>query len=128
MLVRGVRGATTIESNTEEQILHHTTQLLHTMLSKNDIDTTHIASIFFSVTDDITATFPARAARAIGLDHVPLLCMREMSADSGLPLCIRILIHVNTPKTQQEIHHIYLNEAQKLRPEFATDTDDSVPV
>ncbi len=116
---RGVRGATTIEQNTQDQILSATQTLLITMLTQNQIDFQDIASILFTTTADITAAYPAKAARELGMQLVPLLCFQEMQVEGSLPFCIRILIHWNTSQPQDEIQHIYLNQAQQLRPDLS---------
>lgn len=117
-ICRGVRGATTIQKNKEEQIISETKDLLKKMLEKNHIDTEQIASILFTTTNDITAAYPAKAARDLGMHQVPLLCFQEMRVENSLPLCIRILIHWNTNLPQDQIKHIYLNQAQQLRPDL----------
>ena len=119
MYCRGIRGATTVTENTIEQILKETEILLRQMINDNGIDIEDIASIFLSTTKDINAEFPAKAARSMGLNHTPLLCLHEMDVPGALDKCIRILIHVNTNIAQDHIQHIYLNEAQSLRPELA---------
>ena len=116
---RGVRGATTIEQNTQDQILSATQTLLTTMLMQNQIDSQDIASILFTTTADITAAYPAKAARELGMQLVPLLCFQEMQVEGSLPFCIRILIHWNTSQSQDQIQHIYLNQAQQLRPDLS---------
>ena len=116
---RGVRGATTIEQNTQDQILSATQTLLTTMLTQNQIDSQDIASILFTTTADITAAYPAKAARELGMQLVPLLCFQEMQVEGSLPFCIRILIHWNTSQPQDQIQHIYLNQAQQLRPDLS---------
>jgi len=117
MAVRGVRGATVADFNTRDCILSETKILLAEMLEKNEIDTDDIASIFFSLTCDLNAEFPAIAARELGLVDVPLLCMNELNIPGALPQCIRILIHWNTDKPMAEIVHPYLKDAVKLRPD-----------
>jgi len=119
MYCRGVRGATTITQDDAETVLQATRELMAFMIRLNDIDTQDVASAIFTVTSDITSVFPAAAARQLGWLDVPLLCGREMEMDNGLPLCIRILMHWNTDKSQKDIQHIYLNEAQSLRPDKA---------
>ena len=116
---RGVRGATTIEQNTQDQIFSATQTLLTTMLMQNQIDSQDIASILFTTTADITAAYPAKAARELGMQLVPLLCFQEMQVEGSLPFCIRILIHWNTSQSQDQIQHIYLNQAQQLRPDLS---------
>ena len=105
---RGVRGATTVEGNDRDQILLATRQLLGLMIRRNDIDSRDVASVFFTVTKDLTAEYPALAARQLGWLDVPLLCGYEIAVDNGLPRCIRVLMHWNTDKRQSEISHVYL--------------------
>jgi chorismate mutase len=116
--VRGIRGATCAEKNTEEMILSATRELLMEMLGKNNIVPEDIASIFFTMTDDLNAAYPAKAARNLGLVSVPLMCSREIFVPASVCKCIRVLILVNTTKSQDEIIHVYLGEAQRLRPDL----------
>jgi chorismate mutase len=118
-MCRGVRGATTIKENTKEAIEKATIELLEQLVEKNEIDIDDLASVTFTVTPDITASFPPTAARKIGWHHVPLINAQEMAAEDGLALCIRVLLHWNTIKSNTEIVHVYLNEAAKLRPDIA---------
>lgn len=118
MLVRGVRGATTVEANTVEAILEATRELLGAMLKANEIDVEYVASAFFTTTVDLNAEFPALAARDIVGTNVALMCGHEMNKPGGLPMCLRILIHVNTDKKAREIKHIYLRGARVLRPDL----------
>jgi chorismate mutase len=115
MLVRGIRGATTVEANTVEAILEATRELLDEMLKANEIDVQCIASAIFTTTPDLNAEFPALAARHLG---VALLCGHEMNKPGALPMCLRILLHVNTEKSAAEIKHIYLRGARVLRPDI----------
>jgi len=116
---RGVRGATTVASDTRDEILTATRQLLALLIRRNDIDSTDVASAIFTVTHDITAEFPALAARQLGWIDVPLLCGYEVSVPGSLPRCIRILVHWNTTKPQNEILHTYMREATALRPDIS---------
>jgi len=119
MNTRGVRGATTIEFDSKENILSATKELLEMILRANkDLETTDIASAIFTVTDDIVSAYPALGARQIGWDSVPMMCAREIPVEGSLPLCIRVLIHWNTHKAQSEISHVYLRDAVKLRPDL----------
>ena len=122
MPVRGVRGATTVTRNQKDEILDVTKELLSTMLEVNGIDTEDIASAWLTTTPDLYAEFPAVAARQIGWTQVPLMQSHEMSVPGMLPLCIRVLLHWNTEKTQSEIRHVYLREAARLRPDLSTST------
>ncbi len=119
-LCRGVRGATTVQSDDREQILNATRQLLALMIRRNEIRSQDVASAIFTVTKDLTAEFPALAARQLGWIEVPLLCGYEMSVTDALPRCIRILLHWNTDKPQSEILHTYVHEAKKLRPDLSS--------
>ena len=118
MTCRGVRGATTTDSNAREDILLETRRLLALMIRVNDIRPEDVASAMFSVTSDLNAEFPALAARQLGWLDVPLLCTYEVDVPSSLRKCIRIMLHWNTEKTQQKIQHIYIKEAQRLRPDL----------
>lgn len=115
---RGIRGATTVDSNTAEDILEGTLELMHALIALNDIDPADVASAIFTTTPDLTATFPALAAREIGWSEVPLLCSHEMNVPASLTRAVRVLIHVNTSKSPAEIRHVYLKNARQLRPEW----------
>jgi monofunctional chorismate mutase len=116
---RGVRGATTITSNTAEDILEATTDLLEALIKLNDIQPEDVVSAVFTTTPELTAAFPALAARELGWTEVPLLCAHEMAVPGALGGVIRILLHVNSPRSAAEIRHVYLREARALRPEWA---------
>jgi chorismate mutase len=118
MLTRGVRGATTVEANTPEAILEATRELLAAMLKANEIDVEYVASAFFTATPDLNAEFPALAAREMGWNDVALLCGHEMNKPGSLPMCLRVLLHVNTEKPARQIRHIYLRGARLLRPDI----------
>ena|SRR5215831_7470019 len=122
MFCRGIRGATTVECNDREEILAATTELLLLMIQENNIELENIASASFTLTDDLNAVFPAVAARQIGWNEVPLICMREIPVPNSLGKCIRVLLHVNTNRRSSEIQHIYLRKAVSLRPEFVPET------
>tara|TARA_A100001388_G_C28589054_1_gene412542 strand:- start:460 stop:738 length:279 start_codon:yes stop_codon:yes gene_type:complete len=91
----------------------------------NDIEVSDIASIFFSMTKDLDACFPAKAARELGLTYTPLLCLNEVDVANSVHSCLRILMHVNSNNHQKNMQHIYLKDAVKLRPEFAQDQQKS---
>ena len=114
-VVRGIRGAITVERNTAEEIVAATRELLEAIIRENDLDPEDIASAFFTVTADLDAEFPASAAREMGWKYVPLLCATEINVPGRLGRCIRVLVHVNTEKTQRELRHIYLGNAAQLR-------------
>ena len=115
---RGVRGATTVEANTRDEILTATRQLIALMVRRNGIQRADVASAIFTTTPDLDAEFPALAARQLGWLDVPLLCGHEMSIPGSLPRCIRVLVHWNTDKSQGEVQHIYVRDAEKLRPDL----------
>eukprot|EP01047_Picozoa_sp_COSAG01_P047228 COSAG01_NODE_4493_length_4977_cov_332.394208_9_plen_123_part_00 len=115
---RGIRGAITVTDNDKVQILEASERLLKDMLAKNKLDVADIVSIFFSVTRDLNKAFPAAAARDLGLTETPLLCLNEIEVDGSLAKCIRILLHVNSPKAQTEMRHSYLEGAKVLRPDL----------
>jgi len=118
MAVRGIRGATSVEADTPAEVLAATTELLQEILRANQIDTfDEIISAVFTTTADLTSTFPAEAARALGMHQVPLLCACEIRVPNSMPRCIRVLFHVNTEKAQREIVHVYLRDARRLRPD-----------
>lgn len=119
MRVRGVRGATSATGNTREEILEVTRELLKEMLKANEItDFEDLASIIFTTTTDLTAVFPAEAARELGMSQVPLLCATEINVPGRLPRCVRVLMHWNTERSQKQVVHIYLREAKVLRPDI----------
>lgn len=118
-LCRGVRGATTVEANTREAILKGTRQLLALIIRRNEIDPLDVASAVFTVTKDLNAEFPALAARQMGWLDVPLLCGYEVEVPGSLSLCVRIMLHWNTTKSQKEIQHVYIHDAVSLRPDLS---------
>ena len=117
--VRGIRGATTAAANTAEDILEATDELMRVLIALNELQPDEIASAIFTTTPDLNATFPALAAREIGWLEVPLLCAHEMNVPGALQQVVRVLLHVNTTKSTQEIRHVYLKGARQLRPEWA---------
>jgi chorismate mutase len=114
-----VRGATTVEHNDREEILEATRQMLALMIRLNGIDPADVASAVFTTTPDLTAEFPALAARQLGWLDVPLLCGHEISVPGSLGKCVRVLVHWNTNKRQSEIAHVYLRAAASLRPDLS---------
>ncbi len=119
--LRGIRGATTVEANTREAVLNAAAALLSALIDANDIRRDDVASVFFSTTPDLNAEFPAVAARQLGWTNVALLCGHEMAVPGSLPMCLRILMHVNTAKAQDEIRFVYLQGARALRQDLADD-------
>lgn len=118
MTTRGVRGATTVDSDEQDVIMEATKELLQEMVLANRICPKDIAAAFFTVTEDLTAAFPAKAARLLGWQHVPLLDAQEIPVPNSLPRCIRVLLLWNTDLPQVSIKHVYQREAQKLRPDI----------
>ena len=114
-MVRGIRGAITVESNDAEEIRTATQELLQMILSENQLCTEDLVSAIFTVTSDLNADFPASSARGIGWQLVPLLCATEIPVPGALPRCIRVLLHANTTRNQKEIRHIFLRNAASLR-------------
>ena len=121
MTTRGIRGATTVAANDRLEILARTRELLETMVRLNGLRSEDIASVWFTVTDDLDAEFPAFAARELGWSDVPLMCGREIPVAGALPRCIRVLITWNTTKGQREIRHAFLHGARALRPAWAVE-------
>lgn len=120
MFVRGIRGATTVEINEENEILAATTELLNEIISANGIVPEELACVYITVTHDLTATFPAKAIRAMeGWELVPLMCSLEIPVEGSLPRCIRLMVMANTEKKQDEINHVYQKEAMRLRPDLS---------
>ncbi|MFZ6031469.1 MAG: chorismate mutase [Chloroflexota bacterium] len=120
MPLRGIRGATAIENDTPEEILSATSDLLATIVRANPtLQPEDIASALFTVTDDLRAVYPARAARDLGWTHVPLMCAREIPVQDSLPRCIRVLLHWNTDLPQSAVRHVYLGAATRLRPDLS---------
>jgi chorismate mutase len=129
MPVRGVRGATTAAKNEASVMYDATLELLSTIVRLNGVRAEDVGYIWFTVTDDLNAAFPADAARAgMGWTEVPLICGREIPVPKALERCIRVLIAWNTPKTQTEIRHVFLHGARVLRPSWAVDLPGDPPL
>ena len=127
--LRGVRGATTVEGNTREEIIEATEELLGEMILRNDIDSNEVASAWFTTTPDLNAEFPAVAARlTYKWSHAALMCGHDMQVPGSLPSCLRILLHVNTPLRQNQIQHVYLRGARVLRTDLTVNTESSSSV
>jgi chorismate mutase len=119
MTVRGIRGATTVCDDQAEAILSATRELLLAICAANPtLRPEDIASIFFTVTEELHAAYPAQGARALGWEEVPLMCAREIPVPGSLPCCIRVMLLWNTSLQQNAIHHVYLHEAIQLRPDL----------
>lgn len=118
LVCRAIRGATTTEQNTAEDILDATSELLRTVMTLNDLTPDDVVSVIFTTTTDLTAIFPAVAAREMGLDQIPLMCAHEMGVPGALDKVVRFMMHINTTKSLSDIRHVYLHRARELRPEW----------
>lgn len=119
MAVRAVRGATQIDADDRDQILEATTELVNEVMSRNALSTDDVISVIFTVTPDITAEFPALAARKLGFHEVPLLCATEIGVPHALPLVIRLMAHIETDRPRSDVQHVYLRGATALRLDIA---------
>ncbi|MEI7474678.1 MAG: chorismate mutase [bacterium] len=116
---RSIRGATTTEQNTKEEIEQVTIELLSNIIESNKIDKDDITSVIFTLTPDLNADFPAKYARIhLGWDDVPMICAQEIAVEDSLKMCIRVLITLNTIQEKHEIKHVYLGRAKALRPDL----------
>jgi chorismate mutase len=120
MRLMALRGATTCDEDSREEIDRKTQALVGEMLARNEIDHDDLVSIIFTATDDIRCTFPATAARTFGLGDVPLICARELDVDGGTPMCVRVLLHLETARARDELHHVYQYGAKGLRDDLPT--------
>jgi chorismate mutase len=113
--VRGLRGATTVDADTAEQVTERSQELMRELMARNGLVEDDIISALFTATPDVTSVFPATAIRSIGFGAVPLLCAAEIAVPGSMPLCIRVLLHVHTTRSRDEMHHVYLHGAHGLR-------------
>lgn len=115
--VAALRGATTLDADTRDQVLERTTELLGAILDRNGLASADLISLIFTATDDIHSEFPAAAVREAGISDVPMLCARELPIDgpSNIPLCIRVMAHVHTDRSRADLRHVYLHGARQLR-------------
>lgn len=113
--VRGIRGAITIQENNAEQIRQATHELLEEIVRRNSLAPANIISAIFTLTKDLDAAFPATFARQLGWDRVPMICLNEIPVPGSLPRCIRVLLHVESSLSQEEIQPVYLRDAVNLR-------------
>lgn len=119
LMVRAIRGAITVEKNTRDDIEKATRELLESIIRENELEPERVISVFFTLTPDLNAGFPAAAARQLrGWQLIPMLCAREVAVPGQLPMCIRVMIHSYTSKTKEEIKHVYLRRARALRPDL----------
>lgn len=118
MHIRGIRGAITVEENSEAEILRATRELLERMADENNVEPDEVAAILFTCTPDLNAAFPAEAARQLQWTTVPLLSAAEIDVPGGLPMCIRVLMLWNSARSQEQVVHVYLGRAEALRPDL----------
>jgi chorismate mutase len=114
-VVRALRGATTVDADSREQVTERVVHLLTELFARNDLDKDDVISVLFTATDDVHSMFPAEAARQFGLGDVPLLCARELDVDGGTARCIRVMLHLYTDRPREALHHVYLEGAVGLR-------------
>lgn len=119
MAVRAVRGATQIDADDRDQILEATTELVSEVMARNQLSTDDVISVIFTVTPDLTAEFPALAARKLGFHEVPLLCATEIGVPGALPRVIRLMAHIETDRPRSAVQHVYLRGATALRLDIA---------
>jgi chorismate mutase len=113
--LRALRGAITCDEDTKAEIDRQTRRLMEELLSRNGLEHDDLVSILFTATDDLTAEFPATAARGLGLGDVPLICARELGVVHGMKRVVRVLVHCYTGRERGELHHVYLDGARALR-------------
>lgn len=113
--VRAIRGATTVDHDTREEVIARTRELVAAVVERNGLTSDDLISILFTATDDIRSAFPAEAARAAGFTHVPLMCARELDVVDGIERCIRVMVHVTTVAAPTALRHPYLHGARQLR-------------
>jgi chorismate mutase len=116
--LRAIRGATTVDRDTPEEIHAATRELLAAIATENGLDPSDVVSAIFTTTPDVSSEFPALAARAFGWVDVPLLCTMEIPVPGSLGRCIRVLLHVETTRRRDQLRHIYLRDAKSLRPDL----------
>lgn len=113
--VRALRGATTVEHDSPQEITERVQELLAEVLRRNDLHLDDVVSVIFTSTSDLVSVFPATAARGIGFGAVPLLCASEIPVPGSMPRCVRVLLHVHTERPPGELRHVYLHDARDLR-------------
>ena len=118
-MIRGIRGATSVEVDDRDAVLEATAELLRQVLDRNGVtDLERVSSAFFTTTPDLVSCFPAEAARELGFGSVPLLCASEIAVAGALPRLVRVLLHVETDLSQTQVRHVYLRRAKQLRPDL----------
>ncbi|HEY3003869.1 MAG TPA: chorismate mutase [Kribbellaceae bacterium] len=119
MAVRAVRGATQLETDEREHLLERVAELIRAVLEANELSVDDLISVLFTATSDVSSEFPAVAGRQVGLVDVPLICAQEIDVPGALPRVVRMMVHAETPRTRDEIQHVYLHGAAALRPDLA---------
>jgi chorismate mutase len=114
-VVRALRGATAVDEDTAEQVAARTTELLAALLARNEVELDALISVLFTATPDVRSMFPAAAARTLGLGSVPLLCATEIDVRGAMPRVLRVLVHLHTERSRDELHHVYLHGTSQLR-------------
>jgi chorismate mutase len=117
--VRAIRGAVQVEANDRDAILEATAELVTAVMNRNDLTPDDVISVLFTMTPDLTAEFPALAARKIGFHAVPLMCATEIPVRGAMPRVVRLMAHVETDRPRSEIQHVYLRGAAALRLDIA---------
>ncbi|SEA61717.1 chorismate mutase [Thalassobacillus cyri] len=118
-MIRGIRGATTVENNDKEEIIERAYEMMVDLISANQVEAEAVVSVLFSATVDLNQAFPAKSLRQIeGWTYVPVMCMREIEVPDALPKCIRVMVTVQTERNQDQVEHIYHYGAKKLRPDL----------
>ncbi len=121
-MLRGIRGAITVNENTKEEIWRAAQLLITKILSSNEVSLENVGAIIFSSTNDLDSAFPTTGLRQLpGFNFVPLFDVQETFVEGSLPRCIRVLVLADVQKTPAEIHHVYLEGAQNLRPDLNLD-------
>lgn len=119
IMVRAIRGAIQVEANERGAILSGVTELVTEVMERNRLTTDDVISVIFTSTPDLTAEFPALAARKLGFHDVPLICATEIDVPGALPRVVRLMAHVETDRPRQDIQHVYLRGAVALRVDIA---------
>ncbi|GAA0834424.1 MULTISPECIES: chorismate mutase [Streptosporangium] len=118
-MVRAIRGAIQVEANDRDAILSGVTELVTEVMGRNRLTTEDVISVIFTATPDLTAEFPALAARKLGFHDVPLICASEIDVPGALPRVVRLMAHVEVDRPRQEVQHVYLRGAVALRVDIA---------
>ncbi|WP_129668287.1 chorismate mutase [Phytoactinopolyspora endophytica] len=123
MRVRAVRGATQLDADESEHLLERTAELMQAVLKRNDLTADDVISIFLTATPDVRSAFPAAAVRGLGITDVPLMCAQELDVQGAMPRVVRLMAHVETPRSRDDIRHVYLHGTTVLRDDLAKDDE-----